>query len=255
MNTRKPVLNKVTDLHEAAEMILNWFEKENKPATVQSLTDALGSCAAKTLIQKTLENLSEQGKLRTKDLKKVRLFFLNMDAYNIRISGLMDTKNEVTETITETEHNTECIEEKNQLIEDILSVSRLIQEKEQLLTQLKQSLAVSERKEKLSLALAEVDAMEKQLLEARENAQLGDVSSCKGDYADDSMRRIVRRYQNARLLWRERKEYVERIVDGVLGDGCSARELADTFGIISDAQAGVSLSQSAVNLHRSFPSI
>ncbi|CCW70447.1 unnamed protein product [Phytomonas sp. Hart1] len=252
MNTKRPTPKKVTDSQEAAEMILNWFEKENKPVTVQFLTDALGSRTTKTLVQKTLEDLSEQKKLRTKDLKKVRLFFLDMEAYNTRIGEVAGSKVEAPEGNGGTEHDTEFNEEKNALIEDILRASRLIQEKEQLLTQLKQSLVVSERKEKLYFASAEVDALEKKLLEAKGNAQLCVASSSESDHVDDKMQRIVKHYQKARLLWKERKEYAERIVDGVLGDECSPHELASTFGIISDAQAGVSLSQSAVHLHRSF---
>lgn len=63
------------DKLDAEFSIMAWFRQENKPATAQSLVDALQSKFSKPVVQKALEQLSEQGKVDFKDFKKVRLFF------------------------------------------------------------------------------------------------------------------------------------------------------------------------------------
>lgn len=55
--------------------ILTWFGSANKPATVQSLVDALQSKYSKPSVQRTLEILFDRGDLQAKDFKKVRLYF------------------------------------------------------------------------------------------------------------------------------------------------------------------------------------
>lgn len=64
---------------EVNAAVLAWFRREMKPATPQSCVDGLQSKYSKTFVLRALEELQGNNSLATKDIKKVRLYFLNRD--------------------------------------------------------------------------------------------------------------------------------------------------------------------------------
>lgn len=93
MRSAKGVVKKVNDKTTVRGLVHDWFERQNRPATAQSLTDALGSCASKTVVQKALEELHQSGILLVKDLKKVRFYFLRPHATDVTTTQNDDTPN------------------------------------------------------------------------------------------------------------------------------------------------------------------
>eukprot|EP00758_Cryptobia_borreli_P001813 Tbor_TRINITY_DN2553_c1_g1::TRINITY_DN2553_c1_g1_i1::g.427::m.427/K06695/PSMC3IP; 26S proteasome regulatory subunit, ATPase 3, interacting protein len=64
------------------QIILNWFHEYNRPTTIQSLVDSLGSRVSKPVVQRTLEHLLSNGQLQHKDFKKTRLYFPPQKGYS-----------------------------------------------------------------------------------------------------------------------------------------------------------------------------
>lgn len=289
MNKAKASLQKIKDPDEVKSITMEWFERENKPATAQSLTDALGSRVTKALVQKTLEDLLVQQKLQSKDLKKVRFFYLRFgvdgekSASSDETAPAAQTNEEVEETeeadvdaeagvdvsngshhsdrdeTTEEERINGESEEKQRetLICEIVASSNVLQEKEKALRALMSVPTATERAARLESLNAEVSQLQSALETAEANAKhaVGSGAGCGGAGSfTEALNGAIFSYQRARLLWKERKDLTGRLIDGVLGDTCSSAELGELFGVTTDAAAGVSLAASAVQLPRFPPS-
>lgn len=204
--------------------VLRWFECEGEPATVQSLTDALGSKFGKQLVQNTLEQCLKEQKLLAKDIKKARFYFLASPA-----PGSNDEGSDVGS------HKIDLVKQLRQLRN---GVSMLSSE----LSVLLQAQTSSKRATTIASLVSECAALRSRLQALHVIA--GKESSCVSD--DVSL--LIHRYKRARELWRDRKRITVCVIDAVLGDSCGPQELEDIFGLSTDEQMNLCLSGTALTL-------
>ncbi|RNF03710.1 26S proteasome regulatory subunit, ATPase 3, interacting protein [Trypanosoma rangeli] len=220
--------SKSSDGNDAETAVLRWFECEGEPATVQSLTDALGSKFGKALVQSVLEQCVSEQRLQAKDIKKARFYFLLPP-------GAAEN------------HGGDCLVDpaRLELVQQLQQQTRSLSELTAGLNTLLQQASASERAANIALLSTECATLTQRLETVkRETIKRRDVAD------DEDILLLIRRYKRARELWRERKRMTEHIIDAILGDSCDSKELADQFGLISDQEAGVSLADTAIALPR-----
>ncbi|KPI89888.1 hypothetical protein ABL78_0960 [Leptomonas seymouri] len=259
MSGCKTSIKKLRDVKEATALVDDWFERENRPATPQSLTDALGSRVAKSLIQKILDQLHAEGRLCVKDLKKIRFYYLRAaepTPHNDNEGSAFSGVPAVTAAPT-THHPVQENEEAESAPAEVDSSTALSDV----------SLAASSLAEKYCCLArwrgwpSQGDRAAHQDTLAREVRQLevGAGALQRGYTADEEKvsnaetcalraRRAVCRYRRARHLWTERKGWTVRLLEATGGDMHSHQHMAALLGCTTDADAGVSFESTAVTL-------
>ncbi|PWU85194.1 26S proteasome regulatory subunit, ATPase 3, interacting protein [Trypanosoma cruzi] len=226
MALKKAVKN--SDGKDAETAILQWFECEGEPATVQSLTDALGSKFGKLLVQSVLEQCVSAKKLQAKDIKKARLYFLNLAEAVEKHGGVCPVDPARIE-----------------LMQQIQQQTKLISDLSKELNTLLQKPSSLQRASNIALLSTECAALKQRVENVKREINQGhDVKKVE----DFSL--LIRRYNRARELWRERKHMAEHVIDAILGDSCDSKDLAEHFGLISDQEANVSLNETAITFPR-----
>ena len=258
MSGCKTAIKKVKDVSEATALVLDWFERENKPVTPQSLTDALGSRVAKMLLQKILDQLFTDKKLCVKDLKKVRFYYLriaeetveNVDdgGEPILPSDLTAVQAEEDEVPEEAKASAAADERDMNAVADIGLAAASLAEKHRRLARWR---AWPSRVE----LLAQQGALEGEVKQLEvEVAALKCRCSTDADTVQNAelralrARRAVRRYRRARHLWAERRGWAMRLLEATGGDAHSPQDMAGLLGCTTDADAGVSFASTAVAL-------
>ncbi|ORC83407.1 26S proteasome regulatory subunit, ATPase 3, interacting protein [Trypanosoma theileri] len=221
----KKGVNKKSDSKDAETAILRWFECEGEPATVQSLTDALGSKFGKTLVQSILEQYVSEEKLQVKDIKKARFYYLIP-----------------TETINHGEDANTTGSVKVDLIQQVKVQTKSLSQLDNELNALLQKSSSVKRASIITTLSAECATLKERLNDMQ---QMANNQSCKND---EDVSLLTLRYNRARKLWLERKRMTERVIDAVLGESCDPKDLADIFGVTTDQQVNVSFSDTAIAL-------
>lgn len=258
MSACKTLIKKVKDVSEASALVLDWFERENKPATPQSLTDALGSRVAKTLIQKILDQLLADNRLCVKELKKIRFYYLRPreptpEKSEDNAMACPLTESSVAQT-TESQHlesegTRVCAEVTDTAVLcDVGVAAASLAEKHCRLARWSGWPSRADR-------AAQRDALEREVqqlqvgIEAlqrglKTNGETGQSSQTRASRA----RRAVRRYRRARHLWAERKRWAMRLLEATGGDMHSPQRMAALLGCTTDNDAGISFESSTVAL-------
>lgn len=257
MTTKWPAAKKVKDSGEVAEIVLDWFERENKPATAQSLTDALGSRVAKSVVQKTLEELVGQGKLTVKVIKKVRLFFPDYT------TPRAEKEEASTEEATSVRRDPDSLVgeadpqeavAREALCQQLLALSTDARQAEATLQLLMQSSTTAERDTQLGSVRAAIAVLEESIAERAACRPSAEDDKSNGDADEDGggsgmhVQELTARYLACRRLWGERKGYAQRLLDAVFGDAYTEREIEELLGLVTDQAAGVSFRETAVTL-------
>ncbi|RNF10847.1 26S proteasome regulatory subunit, ATPase 3, interacting protein [Trypanosoma conorhini] len=213
---------------DAEAAILQWFECEGEPATAQSLTDALGSKFGKALVQSVLEQCVGEQRLQAKDVKKARFYFPPAPA-------------------AAESHGGDCPVDpaRLELMQQLQRHTRSLSELSAELNTLLQRPSASER----ASNIARLSAERATLTQSLEAVKL-ERNKRRDAAHDEDIYLLIRRYNRARELWRERKRMTERVIDAILGDSCDPKDLADHFGLVSDKEANVSLTETAIALPR-----
>lgn len=283
MSKKKAGPQKIKDPAEITAVVMEWFDRENKPVTPQALTDALGSRISKPLIQKALEELLAQGRLQGKDLKKVRFFYLNATAEAVAAAATTATTadadagaeagpppdhndNEEDRQAPpdgdptppescpadpedeQQQHQQQAVDDeakKAALIAAIVEATRALAERKQALATYNSIPTAAERADRLRAAAGEVAELQAEVAAAESRAAAG---ACGAASASTAVDDAVYSYRRARALWKERREFTNRLIEGVLGDTWGRSELSEMFGITTDAEAGVSFAESVVQL-------
>ncbi|KAH9588931.1 Homologous-pairing protein 2 [Trypanosoma melophagium] len=217
--------NKKPDSKDAETAILRWFECEGEPATVQSLTDALGSKFGKTLVQSILEQCVSEGKLQIKDIKKARFYYLIPTEANNNGEDAGTTESAKVDLIQQIKVQTKSLSQLNNELNTLLQKS-----------------SSDKRAAVINTLSAECVTLKKRLDDVQQ------VTNKRSRENDEDVSLLTRRYNKARKLWIERKRMTERVIDAVLGESCDPNDLADLFGVTTDQQANVSFSDTAIVL-------
>ncbi|KEG10197.1 26S proteasome regulatory subunit, ATPase 3, interacting protein [Trypanosoma grayi] len=217
---------KKPDGADAEAAILQWFECEGEPATVQSLTDALGSKYGKTLVQAVLEQCVSEQKLQVKDIKKARIYF--------------PAPSEASENGMS--HST-VDSEKTELVQRLQQKTKKVSALSAELAALLQKPSATERAASIAALSAECAATKQRLDDVREAA-----GQDRDRVSDEDICILIQRYNRAREIWRERKRMTERVIDATLGESCDPKDLAEFFGVTTDQQANVSMAETAIAL-------
>lgn len=251
VNKKYPAISKLKDTQAVETLVMEWFERENKPVTPQSLTDALGSRVAKSIVQKVLEDLHTKGKLCVKELKKARYFYLTIDCIPSS-TGTVGDPAALEESVAQEaarladSPDTTAISAKSALADAIELTMRHIQGAQRTLQQLRQRPTAEAREAHYEELRTEASTWEEKVHTASKCARADGEPESAGRIL--AVQHLGRAYQRSRLLWKERRGYAQRLMDAAFGDSCSEADLVDRFGIITDAAAGVSFVASAVLL-------
>jgi len=220
----RPKAAKIRDGVE--DLILTWFKMFNKPATVQSMTDALQSKVSKALVEKTLELLVESKQVLVKEFKKIRVFYLDQTQLQ-----LDDTAN------SEAEVKAQLVSEADTLEKRCGSLSATLAALQQLPTP------------------EEASAMERLLRAniAKVQGELKSISAGSGRTTNGpTMKEAAKQYHTMREEWRTRKAMTFAILDALSQHGGTRAELIAEFGLTTDDAVHVSWSASAVDIPAKF---
>ncbi|EPY30885.1 26S proteasome regulatory subunit, ATPase 3, interacting protein [Strigomonas culicis] len=233
--------------------MMEWFERENKPVTAQSLTDALGSRVSKPMVQKNLDELLALGKLQCKDLKKVRFYFLSITPTEAEAALNMPEQQEqlIDEAVLAGERETveaADTEEKERLIDQLCATIGTIRRKEAMLGELMRRPTAADRAAQAHQVTADIERITEEI-DGIVNANRSTPSSTSRDErGDQSVENLALMYHKVRGLWRERKEFTYRLIDTVIGDQFSLEELSEMIGIVTEEESGISFQETCVAL-------
>ncbi|KAG5475479.1 hypothetical protein LSCM1_03599 [Leishmania martiniquensis] len=261
MGTCRTDIKRVRDVAEATALVLDWFQRYNKPATPQSLTDALGSRVAKPLVQKILEQLHAEEKLYAKDMKKIRFYYLRVQPVtdpNEVTTAEQSSKPEdkAVPTAAEGEAETSApeacgaspAEAHAALLRAVAIAAVQLSERSRRLARWRGWPSPTERAAKcadLARAVGEL----RDGLEQLQSRYAGESAEAHGDSSWASrVRRAVCRYRHARRHWMQRKEWAMRLLEATAGDAHTSTQVASLLGCTTDEEAGVSFEATAVAL-------
>ncbi|CAJ1029381.1 putative TBPIP/Hop2 winged helix domain containing protein [Leishmania utingensis] len=266
MGTCKTDIKRVKDVSEATALVLDWFERHNKPATPQSLTDALGSRVAKPLLQRILEQLHTEEKLHVKDMKKIRFYYLRVlpllhpdGATTIQQHGEPEDEAAIAigegdmASAPEVGAGTEVCEAlpadaRAALLRAVGISAVQLSERSRRLARWCEWPSSTERAAKctdLARVVCELrDGLERlQSRHAEESAE----AHGNGSWAWRAHRAVCR-YRRARRHWVQRKDWAMRLLEATAGDAHTPVEAAALLGCTTDEDAGVSFEDTAVVL-------
>lgn len=267
MGTCKTGIKKVKDVSEATALVLDWFERHNKPATPQSLADALGSRVSKPLLQKILEQLHAEEKLHVKDMKKMRFYYLRVPPLS-DANGATTTKQHsepedkpaattgergdaasAPEVGGEAETCAESPADAHAALLCAVAISAVqLSERSRRLTRWRGWPSSMERAAKYADLAREVSEL-RNSLERLQFRHAGESAEAHGGSSWASrVRRAVCRYRRARRHWVQRKDWAMCLLEATAGDAHTPVQAAALLGCTTDAEAGVSFEDTAVAL-------
>lgn len=242
---------KVKEEDKATTLVMEWLERENKPVTPQSLTDALGSRVAKAMVQRILERFYGNGKLCCKELKKIRFYYLNVvpnesfasaGATTTVIENLKSNCGNPREGVGDDQE-----EQRRALCAEIGQLWSKLTEGKKHLARLRQYPPVGERVKRMASAKkelhdleSEVRQMEDEAADAKKHHDSSKVSENYMPTDEASVRARIQNWKTTRRLWKERRDFTTLLIEAAVGDTCSAIEISERFGCVFDAEAGVS---------------
>jgi hypothetical protein len=258
MSACKTSIKKVKDVCDATALVLDWFERENKPVTPQSLTDALGSRVPKPLIQKILDQLHTDNKLCVKDLKKIRFYYLR----STEISDAKDDNGDASSTpsslgTVQTSSNLQQGGEEAAVpneagdttaLCDVALEASSLAEKQHRLLRWRGWPSLAERSAQHNALEKEVRQLELDVEALQRGCEADERSAQDTEVYLLRIRRAVRRYRRARQLWMERKGWAMRLLEATGGEEHSPQQVAGLLGCTTDADVGVSFETTAVTL-------
>lgn len=271
--------NKVS-VADLPQRIMEWFEKENKPVTPQSLTNALGSVFPKAAVQKCLEQLFlEGGKLNVKEIKKVKIYYLKVptegeqEPENLGGIHTTDTSsgqctdplneddNTTGETAAEDEVDWSDPTEKQRFIQQLLQLHQQIEHEgiqQRCLAAIPDAKQRADRLQFVTKGIEQLEAVEAEIaLEAirKEEEEAREAVKNGGEDDDETVvdpslsERLIAKYRAARGLWSQRKQLAMTIFDDVATSYPPSVPLCDVYdalGVVTDDMCGVTLKSSAV---------
>ncbi|KAG5504509.1 hypothetical protein JKF63_04961 [Porcisia hertigi] len=266
MGTCKAGITKVRDVSEATTLVMDWFERYNRPATPQSLTDALGSRVAKPLLQKILDQLHAEAKLHVKDAKKTRFYYLRV------LPPLLDPDGVTTEQHVAPEEEA-VVPAK---AEDVTSASEVsggsvssegssahvhaallnavalsatqLHERGCRLARWRVWPSHGERRAKRADLELEICRLRESIERFQSRHTEEPAQAHGGDSWAWRARSAVCRYRRARRHWVQRKDWAMRLLEATAGEGHTPVQAATLLGCTTDTEAGVSLEDTAVVL-------
>ncbi|GET89899.1 hypothetical protein, conserved [Leishmania tarentolae] len=266
MVTFKTGIKKIKDVSEATTLVLDWFERHNKPATPQSLTDALGSRVAKPLLQRILEQLHAEERLHVKEMKKIRFYYLRVlplsDANAATTTGQHGEPQDETAAVAgegdmagaaEVGDGAEACAESSAdahaaLLHAVTASAVQLSERSRRLTRWRGWPSQMERAAKCAALSREVGELGGRL-ERLQSSHAGESAEAHGSGSWTSrLRRAVCRYRRARRHWLQRKDWAMRLLEATAGDAHTPMQAAALLGCTTDAEAGVSFEETAVAL-------
>jgi hypothetical protein len=224
------------------EIILSWFRSNNKPATTQSLVDALGSKVSKAAAQKALDALIEHHDIVFRDFKKVRLYFLDQAAMVVPNGASTAAQDGAVGSTSAWSSEDTALEETLTLLRaDVATAEAEVEAKGK-------QWAAMQLERNLAEARAMYHYLETEIREA--DARLSLVESGAAIATPEEMRAAISRYHRFRNHWRDRRTLAERVIDAVIGDSGEAQML-DDIGVVTDSSANVSLAKTSVDIPKS----
>lgn len=254
MSGCKTSIKKVKDVSEATGLVLEWFERENKPATPQSLTDALGSRVAKPLIQKILDQLLTDNKLNVKDLKKIRFYYLRPEEETAAFFSEESTAPTPKPLEEKEEANggdacdTSAAADTDDVIHDVGVAAVALAETHRRLERWQGWPSQVERMAQEAELAREVRELEAELQELQQESNVDADAAQSAEMRTSSARRAVNRYRRARQMWVERKGWAMRLLEASGGDVHGPQHMAELLGCTTDVDAAISFEATAVLL-------
>jgi 26S proteasome regulatory subunit (ATPase 3-interacting protein) len=231
------------------DLALNWLKQNNKPVTTQSMADALQSKVSKPVVQKALDTLCEQGLIVSKDLKKVKVFYLDqtqLKQQNAQQSAVVavDVDSSVAQTAGDadaSDASAETILNREDLVKSILFIEPQLRQVSEDLAKSRREMTLQDLNTRVDLAKEKLSALQLRLdsaMNSSATARHAASNSSSGDALN--MRAAVSRYYTARNLWRQRKTMANSILDRLVGERVWS-EVVQDFGLTLDEDCGVSL--------------
>ncbi|KAG5501134.1 hypothetical protein GH5_04730 [Leishmania sp. Ghana 2012 LV757] len=267
MGTCKTDIKKVKDVAEATALVLDWFQRHNKPVTPQSLTDALGSRVAKPLVQKILEQLHAEETLYAKDMKKIRFYYLRVlplpdpsSATTTEPNGETEEKAVATAdkggAVTSAPHvgggSEACGESPADvhaaLLHAVVTTAVQLSQRSHRLARWRGCPSSAERAAKSADLARDVGEL-RESLERHQSRYAGEPTEAHGASSWVwRARRAVCRYRRARRHWLQRKEWAMCLLEATAGDAHTPVQVAALLGCTTDVEVGVSFEETAVAL-------
>lgn len=262
--SKRPV--KIAKIRDGVEdLVLRWFQDENRPATTQGVVDALGSRVTKANCQKALDALVESESLLVKEIKKAKFYYLDQTTYWDRINGKLGAiapqgaslegggeRSSADAAAGAEEEDSAAAEAKDgegeldapendakessvrsidELRAQYLLLSENIQRQQFAFGALMQRRTPEEAAALITLAQRTVEATRSRLAELQRVVSGGGGGSGGGETGlAVSVEETVKQYHELRQLWRERRHSLSVVLDAVCGEASPA-EVAENAGV------------------------
>ena len=249
------------------DLALGWLKRNNKPVTNQSMVDALQSKVSKPLVQKALDTLCEQGLIISKDIKKVKVYYLDQatlmqtekkgePSAAVEVAASPDSVVPLVCNPSDppSEPSQQCTKQnKDELILSVLELEKRMRTATDEHSRLAHEPSVGD-------LVSAVDRTETNLLILQDrlaavhrslHGENGVPSLEEAPCARMDMRSAVDRYYSTRSLWRQRKMMASSVLDCLVGERVW-REVTNEFGLTIDEDCGISLDTTAVFVPEKF---
>lgn len=205
------------DEDDAKEMVLEYFTKENRPYSVNDVINNLNNKFGKTMAQRVIDSLVQEGKLREKVKGKQKLYYLNQDDMEVAKDGelaILDKELEV-------------LNEENQKLDKQLKA------KQSELSRLQTQPTMKELDVKIPSLTTEVKKLETRLKSIKEAT-----SGCD----PQETARMKKEFEKFKKEWSGRRRTAQEMI-GFMAEttGKNRSELIEELGLETDEEAGVAI--------------
>eukprot|EP00004_Rigifila_ramosa_P001649 TRINITY_DN11617_c0_g1_i2.p1 TRINITY_DN11617_c0_g1~~TRINITY_DN11617_c0_g1_i2.p1 ORF type:complete len:256 (+),score=85.57 TRINITY_DN11617_c0_g1_i2:45-770(+) len=207
----------ITSEAEAAKVVLNYLSKENRPFNVVTVFTNLQGLVGKALVQKVMDQLTAEGKLKMKENGKTNIYYLSQDNVQILTSTEMD---EIDAKIRVKSEEVSAFQgEIKELQDSIKEVQNQLSE-EELTAQ---------------IAAMEAEAQEKQ----QRLDRLGDPANL---ITDAEKKQIGKQYDQLVTLYRKRKRMCTEVMEGMQDQtNKKPKQIREMLGVEGDDDVGFDL--------------
>jgi len=198
--------------------VLKYLTNQNRPYSVNDLVANLRNEIPKTMMQKVLDGLVQEDKVKEKVNGKQKAYAVNQDDFPVASEAELDT------------FDKEATKVQNELNE----VNAQIKVKEDKIRTFNSQLTTGQAKEKLREVQNEIAHLEQ---------KLGDLSNQSGKMVDQDTMKAAKNLQNQTVReWRKRKRMFSNLTDALL-ENCPIpkKSLFEEMGVESDQDAGVTM--------------
>ena len=199
-------------------VVLKYLTNQNRPYSVNDLVANLRNEIPKSVMQKALDALVQEEKVKEKVNGKQKAYVVNQDNFAVASDAELQKYDQ----------------EANQVQNELTEVNAQIRAKEDKIRAFNSQLTTDEAKEKLSEVQNEISRLEQ---------KLGDLSNQTGKMVDqDTMKAAKKKQGDTVREWRKRKRMFGNLSDALL-ENCPLpkKTVFDEMGVETDQDAGATM--------------